>query len=187
MDTIRDFYVQKKRKWANCFDYYSPKRRWGEHDEYGFELAPPYSQEEVECCLQSKCITLPSGLYQYLTLVSREIFTDSYPVIFDLDTLPTKEQINQFVLPEGIDHVNENDFQSDDDPLESETLFNPEHWCHLMVKIGDGGCTFNQLIYLGAGSQHGSIWCYSDDMCYRREYNNFDTLLKNDMVSRTKI
>lgn len=194
MDTIRDFYVRKKLDWANSFDYYHPKRRWGEHDKYRFELAPPYSQEEVDQCLQSKWITLPSTLYQYLVLVSKEIFINSYPIIFDLETLPTKEQTSQFILPKDVDYVTEQNFQSDEDQSDdnqsndnqSKTLFNPKHWRNLMVEIGDGGCAFHQYIYLGAGSQHGSIWYYFDDMCYQRQHESFDALLKADMGIATK-
>jgi len=84
LNMIKKYYKEKKKTWALKKTYYAEGGLWG--DEYGYELAKPYTIEEVEEAEKEFGEKYPTSLVIYLTQVSREIFADSYPVIFGLPT-----------------------------------------------------------------------------------------------------
>lgn len=82
INLLRDYYVNKKKKFANTKSYYDGKL-WG--DMCGFDLSEPYSVEEVETFEMDKNILLDQNFKKYLTLISKELFVYSYPFIFELN------------------------------------------------------------------------------------------------------
>ncbi len=46
-----------------------------------------------------------------------------------------------------------------------------------MIYIGHSGCVSDQYIYMGGGSQHGSVWQNMDDGNYLKLANSFELLL----------
>ena len=81
---IKQAIKARKELFANTYNYYSPRQRWGEI--YGYNLEEPYTEEELldyeENILGDK---LPKEYHEYLSTVSREVFTNGFPTIFPLE------------------------------------------------------------------------------------------------------
>ncbi len=95
IDTYISFLKNKKKDYANMV---SPN--------YGYELLPPYTTDEIDEMCENKKINLPDILYDYLTKVSREIFFHDRPYLFNFNDIPDYEAIisNSF---EVISNMNE--------------------------------------------------------------------------------
>lgn len=74
----------RKDAFAHSNIYNTLDREWGEL--YGYNLAPPYSEEEIIQSEKIIKVRLPDILRNYLLYVSREIFYTQYPVICELPT-----------------------------------------------------------------------------------------------------
>jgi hypothetical protein len=148
---LREFYREKKRTWAKTFDYYTPSRPWGEH--YGYDLAEPYSDDEIYQYEQRNGFKIPRDLKHYLKKVSREIYVDGYPTIVKLEENP-----GTCVIPDGTNYLREtyDDNDNDDDCN-----------CSGMILLSMNGCTFNDYIVIN-GNGAGYVWYSDGDSMSRR-------------------
>jgi hypothetical protein len=181
-EEIREFYSDKKTKWSNTTSYYGARTTlWGNEKShghpsgyYGFELLPAYSEEEVQVYERKMRIHLPDDLRSYLTLVSRELHTASYPMVFKLLENPEKWEDNDPRLQKSfgschlpssmniwdhqrcLNHLSgsgvcpDECFDEDHDNEEDDP-------CGGMKTISNGGCTDEDYIVL-RGNDVGCIW-----------------------------
>lgn len=167
-DEIRDFYREKKQRWAKGKSYYTNKD--GEHPEWGtlsvcggdepagYELKPPYSAQEVED-YESRCqIVLPADLKTYLTEVSRELHVTSYPLVF---SLRGDGPIGEFKVPEDkkmwdfgdcLIHGHWTVCEAAGEDCDETTEVTDG-----TVVIGEGGCTDVDWMVV-KGTHYGSVW-----------------------------
>jgi hypothetical protein len=171
-EEIRDYYSDKKERWAKGKSYYQGNPEWGTLSVFGgsepagYSLKPPYSIEEVRNYEDTLKIKLPEDLFSYLTTISREILRSSYPMVFSLNATSKLEE--EFRLPPEKDywsfsdclvhgnypqlpepHTKENNYGSCDCDID---------WTGGMVSVGEGGCTDTDLIVI-KGTCVGTIWC----------------------------
>lgn len=91
MNTTRQYYENLKWEFANKKSYYGNRdENWGE--EYGYALAPPYKEFEIEEYEKKYNVKIPSNLRNYLVNISRETL-GHYPYIVDLDEPPIKDKV----------------------------------------------------------------------------------------------
>jgi hypothetical protein len=152
---IKELLNNKKRKWSQIMESVTPM--WVE--KFGTTIKPPLLLTDIEQICNEKQILLPEDLLYYLSQISREFFVNMYPVEFDLTNLPTIEDVNNFEIPESIIYLNNSKIDS--------VKLNK-----VMLKVGDDYENFS-TIYIGKGSQFGSIWYYiNDDNIWIRKNDN---------------
>jgi hypothetical protein len=182
---IHKFYSDKKSKWSNTTSCYGNRTNlWGNESShsypdgrYGFELLPPYTDNEIDVYEDKMMLKLPSDLRLYLTHVSRELHTDSYPIVFKLDT---DYNIGLFQLPPETDMWNFGEkcfIHTDPDTCPDDCDFDP---CEGMITIENGGCTDQRYIVI-KGNEIGSIWrngCGGDSLFRDRGTTFYDFITK---------
>jgi len=153
---IRDQLIEKKKKWSEIMKKVSPL--W--NINYGTEVLPPLKQEDIDFVCKEKKIYLPEDLQYYLICISKEFFINMYPVEFDLEKIPTKEECMAVQIPDLAIYLTKN-------KIDFEKL------SKVMLKIGDDYENYT-AIYVGGGIQNGSVWYYN--------YNDEIWIRKNDSV-----
>jgi hypothetical protein len=121
-------------------------------DTYGFDLSEPYSVEEVETFEISNKLQLDPNFKKYLTEISKELFVYSYPIIFKLL---------------GTSLFNDDNTNNCDD---------------LYVIIGDGGCSFSDVMYV-KGNKTGTIWSDDSDSMIQT-HDNFKEYITEDLICK---
>ena len=150
---IRQHCEAKKECFANTQDNFTPSRRLGE--TYGYTLKEPYLESEVtayEDVALGPGGRLPDELRDYLLRVSRELYTDGYPVVFDL----TETDVGTCCIPDGVDWFN----GYDQDGCDCDDDDNDKPFRRVedgMVTIGCCGCAFSKLIVV-KGNRRGTVW-----------------------------
>jgi hypothetical protein len=178
----KDFFKNKKYTWANKLDI-NKVIVWGER--YGYDLAEPFvvydsgnkisEDEDIDKHLTDKNITIPNSLYAYLTIVSRELFVGSYPMIFSLNSLPNKFQIDDamnIIWPE--ENYGFYEFDESDDNYNNYQMFR-----NVLVQIGENGCVFDDMIYLGNDDKFGTIWHCMGEGYWKLIHNNFENYIES--------
>lgn len=151
---VRERVKAKKEKWAQQPTYYRRIAKWGDIEDYGFTLQEPYTREEVEEAETLSGIELPTDLKEYLIFVSRELFEESYPIVFSLEGLNRLNEERPFNIPAPEDWSCEAcdcDIDAECDHLFSDGT----------LDIGNGGCTDSYMIVL-RGHQRGTIWVITE-------------------------
>jgi len=142
-NNLRQTISDRKREWAETKDYYTPSKKWGEHEEYGFELKSPYSAEEVAPIRDA----IPVDLYWYLVNISRETNVSAYPTVFKIESVLEEVKGKSASLSKDANYV----IDEDGDIGE------------LMLRVSNRGCAFFDAVYIGRDDQFGSVWSYMDD------------------------
>lgn len=174
---IVKYYTTKKREWAIKKTYYSGHSDWGSvkmpgtDETYGYELKPPYSEEEIVAYQQTCNIKLPRELEQYLTTVSRELFLGLYPMIFSINR---KVPYGNFRVPVGksmwmygdcIEHQGNEDCDCRDPTSDG------------LVLIAQNGCT-DQDYLIVKGNHLNTIWSKCDGGDSMATHYRFKTFLE---------
>lgn len=171
---IKQFYQDKKCKWAKTRSYYKGNPLWAEI--YGYTLLEPYTLEEITNYETQIQTPLPEELRSYLLLVSKEIFAGRYPMVFGLSTSHSNMEIGSFKLPTSIHSWNIGDCLSHDswDKCSDLCLSMENDPCGGLIKIGENGCTDDTNIVI-KGNSIGSIWSVGNggDTLYREPYTSF--------------
>lgn len=141
--------MTKRREFAETYDYYILKRKWGDHEEYGYELKAPYSEDEVAPIKD----VIPADLYWYLTNISRETNVSYYPTTFEIRPCSSKPG----VLTKDLTYIHNDEVDISG----------------LMLKISTKGCAFFDAIYIGKDEQYGSVWSYLDDDAWIKSASTF--------------
>jgi hypothetical protein len=197
-DEIHKFYAKKKEEWSNTTSYYGDRTTLRGNEKshshpsgyYGFEFLPPYSNEEIQLYERKMGFHLPDDLRSYLILVSRELYTSAYPIVFNLfgkydpDTYEDNDpelcksfgychlpsSVNIWNYQNCLKHVSECRNCGDEcfDDIEEDDP------CGGMKCISDGGCTDQAFIVL-KGNDIGTIWHDGNggDALYRGEEKTF--------------
>jgi hypothetical protein len=142
---VRKHYAAKKEWFAKCPDHYTPSKPRGE--TYRYTLKDPYRESEIEEYEAAAGERLPDELRDYLLRVSRELYTYSYPVVFDL----TNTDVGTCGIPDGQDWF---DGYGDQEGCDDDDFRRVEDG---MAEIGCGGCAFSDLIVL-KGNRRGTMW-----------------------------
>ena len=150
---LRQAIADKKREWAETKDYYTPSRKWGEHEEYGFELKSPYSEYEVAPIKD----VIPVDLYWYLINISRETHVSAYPTVFEIKPVPPEIREKSASLDKDVTYIRSDEVDID----------------RLMMKVANSGCAFFDAIYIGRDDQFGSVWSYMDDDAWVKTSSTF--------------
>jgi hypothetical protein len=176
IDKIKTFYTNKKIKWADSLDYYTPQNKWGER--YGYELAKPFTLEEVDEFEKKNCINLPKDFKIYLIQVSKEIFVSMYPTKINLNI-------------DGYSHIPSNEYYFGEEYEKIECCIHGMDICDSaiccsencnvlhydsyggMIEIGNNGCTYSTTIIIN-GIQIGTVWDMDGNgPTGRKIYSNF--------------
>lgn len=161
---IKNFYTNKKEAFANTLepDYYSNRKYNGE--SFGYTLASPYTEQEINFFEIKHNTKLDSNLKLYLLKVSRELFVAAYPNIFDLGIE------GSCLIPE-----NKSLWNAGDCPIHEKygCINNTGHCADNCPDILDGmsqigmlGCSFDDFIVV-KGNHIGSIWNSDGDAVYK--------------------
>lgn len=164
--SIKDYYSNKKKEFANRKTYYSDESIWG--DTYGFDLSDPYTLDEIEKYETYYKIKLDQNFKIYLTQISKELFVYAYPLIFDI-SVPS-EPYEPYDPSKSSEVSNKTD-NNDDDSEEDE---------YLCRTIGIGGCAFTHRIYLN-GAKSGTIW-YDDSDSMMHIHDNFKEYITEELI-----
>ena len=177
---IKEFYTTKKEKFANTLEpeYYTNRKYNGEN--YGYTLAKPYTEEEINTFEEKYDIKLDPNLKLYLLKVSKELFVASYPSVFDLfveGSCVIPEDKSLWYADECHIHGYYTDCTCDDDNVSGME--------DGMCEIGEKGCSFSDLIVV-KGNNCGKIWNSDGDCVYKqnttfRQYVMKEIEPKNDL------
>lgn len=166
---IKSFYSSKKEKWALTKSYYSGNPIWancssyGHPDgKYGYILLEPYLEDEIMLYEKRLGIELPTDLHDYLLIVSRELFSGSYPMVFILQDNGNDltMDIGTFQLPIGTqlwDYGGCIKHGPWDGKMANCTEECEDNACGGMLTISESGCTDQSMIVV-KGNEKGSIW-----------------------------
>lgn len=179
-DEVRAFYSKRKEDWAKTKSYYSGNPEWG--IQYGYQLAPPYSVQEVEQSEALMGCTFPDDLRDYLTTVSRELFAGGYPMIFHLP----QGDIGSFQVPldttlwDYVTCLTHRRFK--DCPEDCPDVVE----CGGYVTVGDGGCTDQDYLII-KGNHLGTIWSDGgggDSIIKNHYFSSFWDLITSRMTEK---
>lgn len=145
--------------WNTIKEFYSNKPvhyNTGEERKQ-FPLPQPYTEQQIFDFETKHNIKLPEELRSYLTCVSREFRTSSYPHTVKLEYYSEKCMIplNETIFD---DKGDEYDFTSG------------------MIQIGDGGCSFSDWIVVN-GNHYSSVWHCNGDCMYKDKKSLLEYLL----------
>jgi|APSaa5957512576_1039674.scaffolds.fasta_scaffold93146_2 hypothetical protein len=161
----------KKGTFAKRISVYSDGHEYGKY--YGYTLAEPFTEEEVNKVCQEKGIQLPQELYDYLTKISSELFNSSYPVKFNLSKIPTSIILSKVNFSKNVGYLSEDDFYNEsDNSLDQDSKLESNDFYNCLVKVGDNGCVFDDMLYIENGTQYGTVWQYQDDDNWLKVSNN---------------
>jgi hypothetical protein len=149
----------------NC--WFDNQQNWEE--KY---LKDAFSEEEITKCLNEKNIKIPTTLFNYLTKVSREFVFEEYPVLIELNELPTKENIEKAVMKENIDGCDFKDFG-----------ISYNNFYKAAIRIGNLGCGKETYIFLGEGKYFGTIWYDDPQGEMGLLFKTIDLYIKSSMKS----
>jgi len=179
LNKLKTFYKNKKEKFAKQINYtkysylvdengkiFNKKREGNPYGEYyGYELREPYSLNEVEKFEEIQGIKLDIYFKEYLTKISREMFTYAYPEVICLPnrkikdcTIPEGEKFCEQVLEHHVIDCNNNNCDNDD--CDNDDCDNDDCWIihtDSMLYIAEGGCSFSHQMIV-KGNNLGTIW-----------------------------
>lgn len=165
---IKEYYSKEKYNFAKRVypSYYS--NAGDEYGKtYGYTLEEPFASSYLDEYQINNNITFEVNFYIYLTQISSEIFTGSYPVIIGLP-----DNLGVSIIPE-----NENSIFSYCDLIEEEEIdFDSSLG---MVQVIEDGCSFGSN-YIINGLHLYEIWSYDGDYNYK-QYNNFTEMIEDNM------
>lgn len=139
---IKDFYTHKKIDFAKKLSYIEGSPPWGNY--FGFDLAKPYTELEVQDIEAILGFDLPLDLSFYLLRVSRELFTEAYPIIFGEHCYPS-DNIGMCTACASESYINYSERKMDNQGF---------------MTIGESGCDFSTQICVRAVHDKvlGTIW-----------------------------
>ena len=130
-------------------------------------LESPYNESVVNEIIKIKDININIYLFNYLTKVSKEILLSNYPIVFDINNIPNKNEIHNmdFEINEPVRFIWGDDFYyiNDNGIKEGNGHINEDDFDKCILNIGKNDYNLYDCIYFGKGELHGSIWKYDGD------------------------
>jgi hypothetical protein len=178
-ETLHEFHqqqVERRTRWAESKSYYEGKPQWG--IQYGYDLAGPFSEEEVSSCEEKNDIVLPADFRYYITHCSKEMFTYAYPVVLNLSHIDVKDAT--YVLKDDVSFLDADELygsiHGDDEETDNERK---DSFNDIILHFGEGGCAFSEHIVI-KGNRAGSIWSFNDSTC-SLEAESFTALVEKKL------